>query len=189
MPFSVHFSCIFHVSFQHLSLNRYHRMKSQGTFQNASCHIKCYMMSWHDVKNMSYGQSLSNKSGPQQFHPLIWNLTSLKNKKIENQVRNIFHIFSYGATLYPPLPLCVCLSVCLIFVPRFVCPLLLTTTKAWTTPGSDQQYSGVQTDDQATFLEQKRIPHKLRGFLSATLFSMNIFIFNKRRDRGVMSIK
>ena len=52
-------------------------------------------------------------------------------------------IFSCGATLYPPL--CVCVSVCL-FVPRFVYPLFRTSTKAWMTPGSDQQYSGLQKE-------------------------------------------
>jgi hypothetical protein len=32
--------------------------------------------------------------------------------------------------------------------------MLRTSSKAWMTPGSDQLYSGVQTHDQATILEQ-----------------------------------
>ena len=49
--------------------------------------------------------------------------------------------------------MCVCVSVYLSVVPRFVCPLFRTYTKAWMTPGSDQLYSEVQTDDRATILE------------------------------------
>ena len=62
-----------------------------------------------------------------------------------------FSVFSCGATIY--LPLCVCLCVCVCDVPRFVCPMFITSTKAWMMPGSNQLYSGVQTDGQATILE------------------------------------
>ena len=56
----------------------------------------------------------------------------------------------------------VCVSVCL-FVPRFVCPLFRTSTKAWMTPGKDQLYSGEQTDDWATILEQKTNSAQTKG--------------------------
>jgi hypothetical protein len=52
--------------------------------------------------------------------------------------------FLVAEQLYTQPCVCVGLSdVCLMSVPRFVCPFLRT-------PGSDQLYSGVQTDDQVT---------------------------------------
>ena len=70
-------------------------------------------------------------------------------------------------------------------VPRFVCPLFRTSTKAWMTPDSDPLYSEVYTDDRATILEQKTIPHKQRGFLSATPFSMKILLLIKEESVGL----
>jgi hypothetical protein len=42
---------------------------------------------------------------------------------------------------------CVC-------VPRFVCPLFRSSTKAWMMSDSVQLYCGVHTDDRATILEE-----------------------------------
>jgi hypothetical protein len=67
--------------------------------------------------------------------------------------------------------------------------MVRTSTKAWMTPGSAQLYSGIQTDDRANILEQKMIPHKLRGFLSATPLSMKILLSHKRRVLGIISMK
>jgi hypothetical protein len=95
--------------------------------------------------------------------------------QIDKQARYFVQQFLVAEQLYTH----PCVSVCL-FVPRFVYPLFRTSTKAWMTPGSDQQYSGLQTDDQATTLGQTKIPHKLRGFLSATSFSMKILLSHKK---------
>ena len=115
----------------------------------------------------------TSKNDNKRIPPCVGlNLSSLDN------------IFCVGATLYPTL------CVCLLSVPRVVCTLFRTCTKDWMMPGSDHQlYIGVQTDDRATNLEQKRIPHKLRGFLSATPLSMIILLSHKRRVCGIMSMK
>jgi hypothetical protein len=52
-------------------------------------------------------------------------------------------------------------------------------------PGSDQLFSGVQTDDRVTILEQKMIPHKIMGSCLQLHFSMEILLSHKRRVVGL----
>ena len=62
-----------------------------------------------------------------------------------HQSNNKYFLVVEQLYTHPCVCVCVC-DVCLYDVPRFVCPLFRTSTKARMTPDSDQLYSGVQTD-------------------------------------------
>ena len=81
-----------------------------------------------------------------------------------------------------------CVFVCLSDVPRFVCPMLRSSTKAWMTPGSDQLQSGVQTDDQATILEPhaKKDSAQTKGVPVCNSIFYEILVSHERRVQGIM---
>ena len=85
------------------------------------------------------------------------------------------------------IPSPVCLFVYLS-VPSFVWHLFRTSAKAWMTPGSDQLYSGVQTDAWATILEQKRIPHKIMGSCLQLYFQWNFYLLIKGEFVGLCQL-
>ena len=58
-----------------------------------------------------------------------------------------------------------------------MCPLLITSTKAWMIPDSDQLWNGVHTDDRVTILEPhaKKDSTQTKGVpVSNSIFDENV---------------